>query len=281
MGTSVCGVGIGIPGPMYQADDGAGYVVNPRSLPGWHRIPLARWLRERLALPVLLENNATAAALGERWYGAGRQTNDFFYLFFGSGLGGAVILKGRPYEGFTGNAGELGYLPTTLTGDPVGDGSDDRPHAGTHFNLPRLFETLRAGGADVHTADDLDTLLAGGHPGMLAWMDTAADHLTGLLLAVEYLIDPEAIVFGGRLPTRILQGLMDRVARQLPGRRVAEKVAAPRLLLATAGGDSAALGVATLPIYEIFAPAPQVLLKQPRRRAAALGMSRHTPSTPV
>jgi predicted NBD/HSP70 family sugar kinase len=261
---AVCGVGIGIPGPMCVAEDGDGYVMNPKSFPGWHRIPLAPWLRERLGLPVVLENNATAAAVGERWYGAGRQIGTFFYLFFGSGLGGALVINGRPFEGASGNAGELGYLPSTL-------GGDESTHAGQHFNLPRLYDALRADGVDAGTPEALDRLLAEGHPRVVAWMDRAADCLTGLVLAVEYLIDPEAIVFGGRLPDRMLAGFMARVARLLPERRIAEKATAPRHLLATAGSDAAALGVATLPIYRFFAPAPQMLLKQGKRRATGLG----------
>ena len=267
----VCGVGIGIPGPMYQADDGDGYVVNPRSFPGWHRVPLAPWLRDRLGIPVILENNATAAALGERWYGAGRQIGTFFYLFFGSGLGGAVVLDGRPYVGATGNAGELASLPPTLGGS---SGGPDGAHAGLCFHLPRLYDALRAEGVDARTPEDLDRLLAAGHPRLTEWMDTGADCLTGLVLAVEYLIDPEAIVFGGRLPDRMLEEFMARVARRLPGRRVAEKASSPRHLLGHVGGDAAALGVATLPIYQLFAPGPDVLRKERRHPATALGASR-------
>jgi hypothetical protein len=66
----------------------------------------------------------------------------------------------------------------------------------------------------------------------------------------------------------MLQGFRDRVAARLPARRVAEKAAPPRLLVATAGADAAALGVATLPIYQFFSPTPQVLLKQRARGAA-------------
>jgi hypothetical protein len=58
------------------------------------------------------------------------------------------------------------------------------------------------------------------------------------------------------------------VAERLPARRIARRPGMPRHLLATAGSDAAALGVATLPIYEFFAPAPQVLLKEARRRSA-------------
>lgn len=268
----VWGLGIGVPGPMHLAEDGNSYLVNPKAFPGWQDIPLAAWLRERLGLPVFLENNATAAAVGERWYGAGQQIPTFFYVYFGSGLGGGMIMNGRPYEGFTGNAGEIGYLPTVLAGDSAGETTGDSSHVGLHFNLPRLYEMLRGDGTTVaNTLEDLDALLAAGHPRLLAWLDDAANHLTGLILAVEYLVDPQAIFFGGRLPDRVVTSLMDRVERQLPRRRIVGKAAVPRHLLATAGVDAAALGVATLPIYEFFAPAPQVLLKQ-RKNAVTTGL---------
>ncbi|MEP6730688.1 MAG: ROK family transcriptional regulator [bacterium] len=260
----VAGLGVGIPGPMHQVGSGRGYVVNPKALPGWHNIPLADWLRDRLDMPVFLENNATAAAVGEHWYGAGQQISTFFYIYFGSGLGGGLVMDGRPYEGFTGNAGEIGYLPTVLAGDGAASSANDPGHVGLHFNMPRLYEQLREDGTDARTLEDLDALLAAEHPPLLRWMDNASDHLTGLVLAVEYLLDPEAICFGGRLSDRILGGLMERVARQLPLRRIGGKITAPHHLLATAGVDAAALGVATLPMYEIFAPAHDVLLKQRR-----------------
>jgi predicted NBD/HSP70 family sugar kinase len=254
---AIWGVGIGIPGPMHHAEDGDEYVINPTAFPGWHNIPLATWARERLGLPVFLENNATAAAVGEHWYGAGQQLTTFFYLFFGSGLGGGLVMNGRPYEGYTGNAGEIGYFPAAMAGEST--------HTGMHFNLPRLYGMLRDAGAPVRRPADLDPLLAEGHPVLLDWVAVAADHLAGLVLSVEYLIDPEAIFYGGHLTDAMLKALMERVERVLPARRIGGKVTAPRHLLATAGVDSAALGVATLPIYAYFAPAPQVLLKQSKR----------------
>ena len=254
----VCGVGIGVPGLMHPAPGGGGYVVTPTAFAGWHDVPLASRLERRLGLPVLLENNATAAGVGERWYGAGREIDTFFYVFLGSGLGGGLIIDGRPYEGMTGNAGELGYLPAAV--GPRPDAGNE--HLGIHFNIPRLYERLRAGGTVVRTLAELAPLYDAGHPELLAWMDTGAAYLTWLVLAVEYLFDPQAIVLGGRLPERMLAGYLDRVAHELPLRRIGNKVTAPALLPATAGADAAALGVATLPIHEFFAPAPRVLLKQ-------------------
>jgi predicted NBD/HSP70 family sugar kinase len=265
----LAGLGVGIPGPMHQGQHGEGYLVSPMAFPGWHDIPLATLLGDRLGMPVFLENNAMAAAVGERWYGAGRQIASFFYIYFGSGLGGGLVLDGQPYEGFTGNAGEIGMLPTVLAGGALPVDGEDAPHVGLHFNVPRLLDRLRRQGAAASSLEDLDRLLGEEHPALLEWIARASDHLTGLVLAVEYLLDPEAICFGGRLPSRILEALMSRVARQLPERRIVGKVAVPRHFLATAGVDAAALGVATLPIYESLAPAPRVLLK--RRQGGANG----------
>ena len=265
----VCGVGIGVPGLMHPAPDHGSYVVTPTAFPGWHDVPLATWLHERLHLPVILENNATAAAVGERRYGAGRSEIDtFFYVFLGSGLGGGLIVNGRPYEGATGNAGEIGYIPSVLRPGANGD-----EHAGLRFNVPHLFERLRAAGADARSPADLDALFTARHPELLAWMDAAAEHLTWLVLAVEYLIDPQAIIFGGRIPERMLAYFRDEVARALPARRMGTRGTVPQLLLATAGADAAALGVATLPIEEFFAPAPRVLLKQSKHNHPMPGLN--------
>ena len=265
------GVGIGIPGPMHQDPDGRDtYVMNPKAFPGWHNVPIADALKERLNLPVFIENNASAAAMGERQYGSGQEFDTFFYIYFGSGLGGGLVLRGQPFDGFTGNSGEIGYLPTqNLSNGPV----DDRPHVGLHFYLPRLFERLQSDGLDVSRPEDLKQLFDDGNPRLMRWIEEGAEHLTMLSLAVEYLIDPEAIFFGGRLPDNVLEELMKRVGALLPDRRITGKVAGPQQLLARAGVDAAALGVATLPFYEFAAPAPQVLLKQ----GDASGAARLTP----
>jgi len=258
----VWGVGLGSPGPMEPAPGGTGYVVSPM-LPGWHQIPLGLWLEERLGLPVVLENNATAAAVGERWYGAGQQIDTFFYFYFGSGLGGGLVVKGQPFEGATGNAGEIGYLPLRLSGENAPGANGEPWHAGLVFKLPRLYDRLRSDGArSVRTPEDLEQLLLDGNAALRAWIESAADHLTGLVLAVEYILDPEAIFFGGRLPEPLLEQLLERVTCLLTARRLGRKASAPQYRLATAGVNAAALGLATLPLYTYFSPTPRHLLKR-------------------
>lgn len=253
------GVGVGVPGPMVPSKaQGGTYLVSPWALPAWQDVPLAERLHDKLQLPVFIENNATAAAVGEHWYGAGRHVSTFFYVYLGSGLGGGLVVQGHPFEGHSGNVGEIGYLPpcpTTFTpGQPQ--------HLGELFNLQALYARLRAAGESVATLDSLLPLLEKGSPAALAWFDEAAEQMAFVLLAVEYLIDPEAIFMGGRWPSPLLQALQRRVEEMLPRRRSLSRATAPALRLATAGTDAAALGVATLPLYSTFAPRSRIALKR-------------------
>lgn len=254
------GLGIGFPGPFeIDGDTVVSNVVTPKAFPGWKQVPVVDLIKERLACPVFLENNATAAAIGERWYGESHPRSTFFYLFFGVGLGGGMVYKGHPYEGFFGNAGEVGYIPTmdAMSHDP------DRPsHIGEYFNLPRLYDRLEEHGYSASRPADLDSLHEDGTPPLNAWIDAALPHLTRLVLSIEYLVDPEVIFFGGRLPSPLIQDLMEKVEERVPAYRISGKAAVPDLKPATAGKDAAALGVATLPLYEFFAPAPSLLQKK-------------------
>lgn len=258
----VWGVGVGLPGLFGIARGSVvSNVVSPQAFPGWHDVPVAEVVSDRLGLPVLVKNNATAAAIGECWYGAGQHIPTFFYVFFGAGLGGGLIVNGQPYEGHTGNAGELGYCFLAESEMPDDDTTPQRPHLGLHFNLPRLYRRLGVDGPSDRHPRVLGERLAASDPLLIEWLDAGARQLAPVLLAIEYVLDPEAIFFGGRLPDTVLQALMDRLDVLLPTLRIEGKAATPALRIAIAGADAAALGVATLPLYASFAPAPRVLLK--------------------
>ncbi|MEM9666672.1 MAG: ROK family transcriptional regulator [Bacteroidota bacterium] len=257
----VRGVGVGVPGPLGGGEGPTETtLVSPTSYPGWHNVPVADQLSQRLGLPVFLEKNATAAAVGERWYGAGRHVDTFFYVYAGAGLGGGLIVNGHPYRGRSGNAGELGYFMLPLRPDPAATDAS-QPHVGMLFNLPRLLETLRRPGEPVPKAAELAAEFEAGNSVLHTWLETGARHLAPVILAIEYLLDPEAIIFGGRLPDVMIRALVEALEARMPHLRTEGKPTTPALLLATAGADAAALGVATLPMYASFAPAPRMLRK--------------------
>jgi glucokinase len=101
------GVGIASPGAI---DVPRGIVAGAPQLPGWRDVPLVRLMSERLGVPATLENDASAAALGEHRYGAGRGTRHMLYFTVSTGIGGGIIIAGRLYTGATGAAGELGHM---------------------------------------------------------------------------------------------------------------------------------------------------------------------------
>lgn len=252
------GIGIGFPGPFdIETENGTKRTVTPKAFPDWHRVPVVDMIKARITCPVFLKNNATAAAIGERWYGNGHSRSTFFYLFFGIGLGGGMICDGRPYEGYSGNAGELGYIPTVDCPD-----ANDFTHVGEYFNLAHLYDRLEEQGHSVSQPHHLEPLYEQGNTCVRQWVDEARDHLVRLVLSIEYLLDPETIFFGGRLPDPIIRDIMEGVERKLPPFRTSGKSTAPALEPASAGKDAAALGVATLPLYEFYAPAPSLLIKQ-------------------
>ncbi len=108
------GVGIGAPGPL---DPVSGIVIAPPTLAGWHDVPLAEILREHFGMPVWLENDANAAALGEWRYGAGRGAASMVFATVSTGIGGGVIADGRILHGRRGLAAEIGHMTITNEGE--------------------------------------------------------------------------------------------------------------------------------------------------------------------
>ncbi|MDL2409352.1 ROK family protein [Rhizobium calliandrae] len=111
---SPVGIGIGAPGPL---DPEAGIVIAPPTLAGWYEVPLADILSSRFQLPVRLENDANAAALGEWRYGAGRGARSMVFVTVSTGIGGGVIVDGRILHGRRGLAAEIGHMTITNEGE--------------------------------------------------------------------------------------------------------------------------------------------------------------------
>jgi len=93
------------------------------NLPGWHDYPVRDEIEQRLGTTVLLENDANAAALGEKWMGAAREFDDMCMITLGTGVGGGIVIGGRIWHGMKGMAGELGHMNIEPEGHKCGCGS--------------------------------------------------------------------------------------------------------------------------------------------------------------
>jgi glucokinase len=114
------GIGIGVPGII---DRQTGMVHESPNLPGWRDYAARDEIERRLRTKVILENDANAAALGEKWLGVASQVDDVCMITLGTGVGGGLVLNGKIWHGMTGMAGELGHITVDPRGVKCGCGN--------------------------------------------------------------------------------------------------------------------------------------------------------------
>jgi glucokinase len=162
------GAGIGVPGII---DKRTGMLRESPNLPGWHDYPVLQAIEHRLGAPVILENDANAAALGEAWLGAARGIDDMCMITLGTGVGGGIVLGGQVWHGMTGMAGELGHITIDPDGPRCNCGSNGCIEqyasatavvrmAHEAITSGRAPELARAAGADVEFSAKLVSSMA-------------------------------------------------------------------------------------------------------------------------
>lgn len=195
-------VGVGAPGPL---DPTTGVVAHSPNL-GWHDVPLGRLLSERLEAPVVLEDDANAAALGEWRFGAGAGADPFVFITVSSGVGSGIVIGGELLRGAHGLAGEIGHLAVDPNGPRCGCGRHGCVEA--FVGGAAMARRARAIWGDELLADgrsapdDADGLLRAardGDPVARGLADDAAEALGRALAALALTIDPERIAVGGAL----------------------------------------------------------------------------------
>lgn len=252
------GIGVVMPGPFEIEGMSS---VGPATLPGWTGVDPMPLIARATGQPVSLDNDATAAAVGERLYGAGRQIMSFCYLYFGVGLGLGVIQEGWPLRGAFGNAGEIGHInlaPRNRRGAYGPEGALER-----FASVFALRERLAAAGRQAATIEALAALHAAGDAVMRDWIAEAADYLAPTVAMLENVFDPETIIFGGGLPDAVLEAVIEALEPLPVSVATRRSRALPRVIRGQTGQLTAALGAAALPLLETvsphlsLAPAPQ------------------------
>lgn len=272
----ILGVGVGFPGPI-RTENGrlvgiAGSDLTKEdsefedSFVGWENLPIVEYLSENLGLAVLLENNATAAAIGESFAGIGRKIRDFFYIYLSTGIGGSIIQNGQAIHGVKGNAGEIGLIAATV--------ENPKKRLGHYFGLLELYRTLAKTGVEVSTPREIDELLQNNNVVVEQWLDEAARYLAPVLASIEYLIDPEAIVFGGVWPETLVTVLIEKSEEYVEALRITyTKDYQPDFICAATGENTAAVWVATLITYNLLSPNPMYLSNTDQVLKNPFGMS--------
>ena len=257
------GIGLAMPGPFGVEGITS---VGPTALPGWQDFPLAEELSRITGLASIVENDATAAAIGERLHGVARNLDSFIYFFIGTGLGAGLFLGGHLFKGSAHNAGEIGHMIVEPEGRlcPCGN----RGCLERYVSLRAAYEYLKVPDADHAAPEMLSALLAKGDRRISRWIDSVLPQMRRAVNILESMIDPDAIVMGGFLPPSVLKLLHERLDPLPPSIGARHKRSAPRILLGAAGRETSALGAAALPIFDEINPQFDVLLKPQRAHSA-------------
>lgn len=230
----IFGTGVGISG-YFMRDTGR--VNTPFMLEEWANINIEEVLSGDLGLPVWVENDGNAAAIGESLVGVGRWAKNFVYFYIAAGLGGGIILNGEMLRGEFGNAGELAQLLP--------------PGVYPHPNLELLRQLIGKHGTQVNTVSELVASFDPGWPGVDEWIMRVRDSLSLIASAAAAILDPEVIVIGGRIPQSLAERIIPHI-ETFDQRRRSFPRPLPRIVAAEAEGDSAAIGAAALTFEKFF-----------------------------
>jgi len=191
--TRIAAVGIGAGGPL---DPARGVLIAPPHLPGWCDVPLVARAEEAFGLPVILENDATAAAAGEHRYGAGAGTSHMIYLTISTGVGGGFVSDGRLYRGANGNGGELGHVTVDCAGR-VCRGCGRKGCLEAYVSGTSIAERAGEAGMGVVTAADVVAAAQAGDPLATEVWDATTDALACGVTSLVNLFEPQLVVLGG------------------------------------------------------------------------------------
>jgi predicted NBD/HSP70 family sugar kinase len=190
----VIGVGMGIPGPV---DQSTGQLGDSTILPGWVGVEAAPAMSDALGLPVEVDNDANLGALSEWMWGAARGHSEVVYLKVATGIGGGLIVGGRPYGGAGGTAGEIGHIVIDPTG-PIcrcGNRGCLEMLAGTDA----VLEALRPAHGDDIGLGDAITMARDGDLGCRRAIADVGRTIGSALATVCNIVNPECVVVGGDL----------------------------------------------------------------------------------
>jgi predicted NBD/HSP70 family sugar kinase/biotin operon repressor len=232
----LAGIGLAMPDWLGEIS----LLGRPDAYQQWMEFDVRAALESLTPHPVFTENEANAAALAELNYGLGAESNSFFYIAINACPGGGLVLDGNGHRGAMGLSGEIGWLPIV--------DSRDEAHKvrllGEIFSMFFLYDFLARHDIKVSVPQDLLTLDARGKRLTSQWLKEMSAHLAVAVKHIGMVVDPDAVLVGGRMPIRIIDELLRYVHEHLD----ADDTNLPSLHRASLGEDASAMGAAVMPI---------------------------------
>jgi len=242
-GKKLAGIGLGVPGFILRDQ---GIVVGAPNLPEFDNYPVRDEIEKRIGAKVILENDANAAALGEKWMGAGRGVDDLILLTLGTGIGGGIISNGKVLCGSLGMAGEIGHITISPNGYPCGCGNTGCVEKYASATAVSAMARLLNLGHDL-SSEDVFRLAKGGNERAQAIFEAVGVALGTLLATLINIFNFPLYLLGGGM-TAAGELFEPPMLAEVSRRSFIYRKNPPRIGRATLGGDAGLFGAAYLPL---------------------------------
>jgi predicted NBD/HSP70 family sugar kinase len=238
----VMGMGVAMPFQLWNWVSVLG--VPQEEMDAWRSRDLGAELGTVTGLPVYVQNDATSACGAELIFGTGERPKDFLYFYFGTFIGGGLVMNGQLFLGRTGNAAAVGSIQVPA------------PGGGTRrlidlASMSVLAEAMEAAGEpsdhlwSQHDRWDVSSGVLG------SWLDQAAGALAHATLAAAALLEIEAVLIDGWMPVAVRAEMVRRTQGALLGLDLAG-IEPPVIREGTVGADARALGAAAIPLSQRY-----------------------------
>lgn len=248
----ITGVGLGSPGTM---DLSRGMLLEPPNLPGWNQLPIRDRLAQKLQKPTVLQNDANAAAFGEYWAGAGRNTRSLVLFTLGTGIGCGIVEDGRIIEGRHSHGGECGHIIIQMENArqcSCGAYGHLEAYASATALVKRAQEALAQNAEPsllreipegLLSSRAIDEAARAGDPMARRLMRETAHYLAVGAVCLMHTIDPDIVLFGGGM---IAAGepFLEDIRHDIRAMAFPTLAKGVRIEYAALGGDAGFIGAA-------------------------------------
>jgi glucokinase-like ROK family protein len=254
------GIGVGVPGLVDIRQGSLVFAPNLR----WRDVPLREMWTQRLDLPVFIENEANAAALGEYYFGVARDVQNLIYLSAGVGLGGGIIINGKLFRGSSGYAGEIGHMTMDPNGEPCGCGKRGcwETVVGPRAIVRRVKEALETSAEseirnlvdDDLNRVDVDVVVQAAQAGDPVARTALEEVGVQLGIGVANLVNtfnPEMVVLGGAL-SLASPFLLPVIEEMIRKHALAQPRASVEVAASAHGADACVMGAVALVLDDIL-----------------------------
>lgn len=256
----ILGLGVATPGPLGTG----GGAVTPPHLPGWRSVPLREALAEGTGLEVVIDNDATAATIGERWAGGQERSSDMAFVYVGTGVGGGLVLDGRVYRGGSLNAGEIGHVTVDPRGPscPCGNRGCLETYIAPHAVAADAARRRGEGSVDFQRGQ-ARTVAAyrrvcreaqAGDPVALEVVGAAGRRLGEAATTLLNLVDVPLVVLGGWGMSHVGDLYGAELLSAVSERSIARSMRRVRVETSSIGEDVGAIGAASLVLHSAYSP---------------------------